>query len=120
MALVDPAPTGPRTVEVHKTEEKGSDVNLATMLLVDGFDRLYDEAFVISNDGDLAEAISQANARFGPVHVLSPHHPAKVHEIKQAAASYGPLDVGDLAACQFPERLVLPSGRTIQRPPKWR
>lgn len=75
MALVNPPTAGPRTVEVHKTEEKGSDVNLATMLLVDGVDGLYDEAVVISNDGDLAEAIRQANARFGPVHVLNPTTP---------------------------------------------
>lgn len=57
---------GPRVVEVHKTEEKGSDVNLATFLLVDGFDQLYDEAVVISNDGDLAGAIHQANTRLVP------------------------------------------------------
>ncbi len=32
MALVDPPPGGPRTAEVFKTEEKGSDVNLASYL----------------------------------------------------------------------------------------
>jgi hypothetical protein len=31
MALADPPVAGPRTVEVIKTEEKGSDVNLATL-----------------------------------------------------------------------------------------
>lgn len=35
-------------------EEKGSDVNLATMLLLDGCGRKYDVAMVISNDSDLA------------------------------------------------------------------
>jgi len=33
MPLAKPLPGGPRTVEVIKTEEKGSDVNLATYLL---------------------------------------------------------------------------------------
>src|SRR5664280_3088809 len=37
MALATPPPAGPRTVEVLKTEEKGSDVNLATYLLADAF-----------------------------------------------------------------------------------
>lgn len=37
MALAHPAPSGPTTVEVIKTEEKGSDVNMATYLLVDAF-----------------------------------------------------------------------------------
>lgn len=40
-------------VRVVKTEEKGSDVNLATHLLVDGFQGHYETAVVISNDSDL-------------------------------------------------------------------
>ena len=35
--LVRPPETGPRTVEILDTEEKGSDVNLASHLLLDGF-----------------------------------------------------------------------------------
>ena len=72
MPMINPPPRGPQTVEVLKTEEKGSDVNIATFLLLDGFDRLYDEAIVISDDSDLAEPIAQANRRFGPVHLVSP------------------------------------------------
>src|SRR6266498_1448067 len=37
MRLANPPPGGPATVEVIKTEEKGSDVNLATYLLLDAF-----------------------------------------------------------------------------------
>lgn len=33
-------------------EEKGSDVNLATELLVDGFKRRFDMAAVVTNDAD--------------------------------------------------------------------
>jgi hypothetical protein len=87
MALVSPPPGGPNTVVVRKTEEKGSDVNLATFLPVDGFDGLYDEAIVITDDSDLAEPIRQANARFGRVHVLSPRT-AATSELRQVAASY--------------------------------
>jgi hypothetical protein len=39
MPLTQPLPSGARTVEVLKTEEKGSDVNVATYLLVDAFRR---------------------------------------------------------------------------------
>lgn len=46
--------TYPPDVEVWKVQEKGSDVNLATYLLLDGVDLLYEEAIVISNDQDLA------------------------------------------------------------------
>jgi hypothetical protein len=39
MPLIAPPAGGPRTVEVIRTEEKGSDVNLATYLLADAFRR---------------------------------------------------------------------------------
>jgi hypothetical protein len=39
MPLANPPQRGARTVEVVKTEEKGSDVNLATYLLLDAFQR---------------------------------------------------------------------------------
>jgi hypothetical protein len=57
MPLVAPPPGGPRIVEVIKTEEKGSDVNLATCLLADAFRRDCQASVVITNDSDLAEPI---------------------------------------------------------------
>ena len=42
-----------RTVEILDTEEKGSDVNLASYLLLDGFEDAYEMAVVVSNDSDL-------------------------------------------------------------------
>jgi uncharacterized LabA/DUF88 family protein len=42
---------------VIKTEEKGSDVNLAVHLLNDGWLDAYDCAVVVSNDSDIAEAM---------------------------------------------------------------
>ena len=49
-------------VEIHygvfrSGKEKGSDVNLATRLLVDGFNGDYEQAAVISNDADFAGAM---------------------------------------------------------------
>ena len=41
MPLYPTPATGPKTVQVMKSEEKGSDVNLATYLLVDAFDKEY-------------------------------------------------------------------------------
>ena len=46
-----------RKVKILKTEEKGSDVNLAVHLLNDAWLDKYDCAVVVSNDSDLAEAI---------------------------------------------------------------
>src|SRR3989304_4492909 len=55
--LVTPLPGGRRTAEVFDTEEKGSDVNLPTYLLRDGFQGEYEVAVVVSNDSDLVHAI---------------------------------------------------------------
>jgi hypothetical protein len=53
-----PVPTqGPKTVQVIKTEEKGSDVNLATYLLLDAFAANCELRVVVSNDSDLKEPI---------------------------------------------------------------
>ncbi len=48
MPLANPPQRGARTVKVVKTEEKGSDVNLATYLLLDAFQRDCKVAVVIS------------------------------------------------------------------------
>ena len=57
MPLAFPVLGGPNTVLVLKTEEKGSDVNLATCLLVDAYSHKAEHFVVITNDADLAEPI---------------------------------------------------------------
>lgn len=115
MALVTPPQ---RTALVWKTEEKGSDVNIATRLLLDGQDGLYDEAIVISGDSDLVEPIRETDRRYGPVHVRNPRD---VHsDLALAATSYGRLDPALLPGCQLPEMVHLPTGRSVRRPATWR
>jgi uncharacterized LabA/DUF88 family protein len=46
-----------KAVQIVKTEEKGSDVNIAVHLLNDAWLNDYDCAVVVSNDSDLAEAM---------------------------------------------------------------
>ena len=55
--LAEPAPGLPTHVLVRDSEEKGSDVNLATRLLVDGFSGEYEQAVIVSNDADFATAM---------------------------------------------------------------
>ena len=54
-----------RTVEVIRTEEKGSDVNLAVHLLNDGWLDACDCAVVVSNDSDIAEAMRPVKEQHG-------------------------------------------------------
>ena len=118
MPLASPSPGGPRFARVIKTEEKGSDVNLATYLLVDGMDGLYDEALVISNDSDLVEPIAVANRRFGRVHVVRPNSQYN-GQLAGAASTYRAIPSGLILATQLPSTVRLSSGRTVRRPADW-
>jgi hypothetical protein len=78
MPLAHPPSTDPHTVEVIRTEEKGSDVNLASYLLLDGFRSDCEATVVISNDSDLKVPIELARAELGlVVGVVNPHPPAR-------------------------------------------
>ena len=58
-------------VGISRREEKGSDVNVATHLLVDAFAGAMDAAIVISNDSDLALPIQMVRQRI-PVGTVNP------------------------------------------------
>ena len=59
-----------RFINIIHTEEKGSDVNLATQLLLDGFRNKYDSAIVISNDSDFATTIQVVKDELKKILVL--------------------------------------------------
>lgn len=118
MPLAVQVPGSSRMVSVIKTEEKGSDVNLATYLLIDGMDLLYEEALVISNDSDLVEPIVVANHRFGHVHVIRPNNQFN-GQIAAAATTYEPIPAGLILACQLPPTIKLPHRKVISRPTAW-
>lgn len=108
-----------RPVRVMKTEEKGSDVNLATHLLIDAFDNLFDVAVVISNDSDLREPISLVRSRFGKKIVLFAPRSTRISGALRPLADFirqfGP---NALAAAQFPAQLHDSVG-TFQKPQGW-
>jgi uncharacterized LabA/DUF88 family protein len=63
----------PDMVEIIRAEEKGSDVNLASHLLVDAMLGSFDVALVISGDSDLVTPIEMLTRKFvRPVGVINP------------------------------------------------
>lgn len=117
-AVVNPVPGSPKTVLIHKTEEKGSDVNLATYLLVDGFRDLYDEAVVISNDTDLREPIYFARTELEKrVTVLNPRRRFS-RTMSECASAYRKISLASFRAAQFPAVVITPDGN-VHRPPGW-
>ena len=110
--------TGQRTVEILDTEEKGSDVNLASYLLLDGFDDEYEMAVVVSNDSDLELPIRMARTRLAKqVGVFDPSR-RRSFELYNAASWYRPLRQGPLSASLFPDTLSDAKG-PITKPAGW-
>lgn len=106
------------TVEVIKTEEKGTDVNIASYLIHDGHNDAYELAVVISNDSDLVEPVRIVIQELNiPVIVISPFkHNAIV--LKKIASSVRQLRSGVLGASQFPDTLEDSVG-TFTKPSSW-
>ena len=118
MPLAHPQVNGPRTVEVLKTEEKGSDVNLATYLLVDAFNKDCEKLVVLSNDSDLKTPIEYVRSQLGLcVGIFSPHK-EKSYALSHASDFYRPIRNGPLTASQFPGQLTDAQG-IITKPGSW-
>ncbi len=108
-----------KTVEVIKTEEKGSDVNLATHLLVDGFENVFDAAIIISNDSDLMLPIKTVKQKLHKlVFVLNPHSHDSI-QLKKYANVHRRIKPDDLSKSQFPNTITDKSGNIITKPPSW-
>jgi len=119
LPLAIPPATGQRTVEVLRSEEKGSDVNIASHLLCDAFDNAFEAAVLISNDSDLVLPIQIVREKFGRVvGVLNPHPEADAVQLKHTATFIKPIRAAAAKFSQFPRFLTDSHGR-FERPAKW-
>lgn len=116
MPLAHPPQKGHKFATVIKTEEKGSDVNLAVHFLNDAWKNEYDCGVVISNDSDLVEAVKlvkeQTSKKIG---IISPF-PKISKELRQYSHFQRQIRAGALAACQLPDTIP---GTTISKPASW-
>ncbi|MEO3863150.1 NYN domain-containing protein [Acrocarpospora sp. B8E8] len=101
-----PVPDASFMISYAYREEKGSDVNVASHLLLDVFTGVIDAAVVFSNDSDLRFPIEQARRRV-PVGVVNPSGNYLAGALRgQASDGVGrhwwyQLTVGDLMKCQL-------------------
>ena len=118
--LAEPVPGLPSHVLVRDSEEKGSDVNLATRLLVDGFNGKYEQAVVVSNDADFAGAMRYARDDLGlRVTLVNPDsRNASPRELASAATYVKRLWNSHLRRSQLPDTLTDAVG-TITKPAAW-
>jgi len=118
----------PNTIEVFKTEEKGSDVNLGAHLLMDGFLGRYEAAIVITGDSDLITPIKMArDVLHKPVGVLNPqrlsgpdHQGVRPSAGLENAASFykNGITWNQLQRAQFPYTLTDAVGE-FSKPSVW-
>lgn len=113
----------PLRVEVARSEEKGSDVNLAAHLVHDANqtdpDKTFEAALVLSTDADLAEAIGLVTTKVGkPVWVCKPNPSAKTSELQKAATGIFDLKTSVLQASLFPPSLTDARG-PFTKPSTW-
>jgi uncharacterized LabA/DUF88 family protein len=108
----------PKFVEVIKTEEKGSDVNLAVHLLHDGYQGRYELGVVVSNDSDLLSAIQIVQKDLGlKVGILNPQaHPSK--DLHDEALFMKQIRQGVVKASQFPP-IMTDSKGSFHKPKNW-
>lgn len=117
MPLANPVPGQSRYVRVLKSEEKGSDVNLATHLVHDAHRNLFDAAVIVSNDSDLLEAVKIVKRLGRQVGILNPHaNPSRV--LLREATFMKKIRGGPLGASQFPNPLTDAHG-TFHKPKGW-
>jgi hypothetical protein len=109
----------PNVVRVFKTEEKGSDVNLATHLLHDAYRNNFDVAALITNDTDLCEPIRIVAQELQKVVGLLTPVPKPATSLARYAAFCLHIREQHLAAAQFPDPVRLPGGKVIPRPTTW-
>ena len=119
MRLAKPGPFT-KTAEVIKTEEKGSDVNLALHVLNDAWSGLYDCAVICSNDSDLKESLRLVKTQHKKKIVLVvPGDPVlrqTAIQLKRFADAEIRITTADLAASQLPSPIP---GTNIRKPAAW-
>ena len=100
-----------------RTEEKGSDVNLAVHLLNDSWLDAYECGVVVSNDSDVAEAMSlvrkQHNKRIGPI---TPGARRISQRLKKHADFVRHIRANGLVRSQLPDPIP---GTNVRKPMAW-
>ena len=103
-------------VKVIKTEEKGSDVNLAVHLLNDAWQNLFDCAVVISNDADLAEAMRIVKQKGKIIGLLTPWRYDPLKKLINNSHFNKIIREGPLSQSLLPDPIP---GTTLTKPVSW-
>lgn len=103
-----------------KNDEKMTDVNIATELLVDAFQNGFDAALIVSADSDLVGPVTKIRTLFPGKRVVAVFPPKRTSKrLAQEANSHFTLGRGILAQSQLSDPVVKPDGFALHRPSTW-
>lgn len=102
-------------------DEKMTDVNIATELLIDAFDDRFDTALLVTADSDLTRPIEVVRLRYPGKRVVLAFPPNRFSErLKQVGSAYFTIGRDALAASQLPDQVTKRDGFVLQRPAQWK
>ena len=103
-----------------KYNEKMTDVNIATQILIDAYQDKYDMAMLISGDSDLVPPMRAVHEIFNKKRVFVAF-PPKRHNQSVALIAKGSLTIGrkNLVDSQFEDEVVKSSGFKLKKPADW-
>ncbi len=101
-------------------EEKGTDVNIATMMINAAHENLFDDLFLVSGDTDFERPISLIKESFPTkrIHIFLPPRRQNFHMLKLGNAQTT-LKQKHLGRALLPKVVTRPKGASIIRPAKY-
>ncbi|MFH0793784.1 MAG: NYN domain-containing protein, partial [bacterium] len=100
--------------------EKKSDVNLATHLIADAIDDIYDVAYVVSGDSDLSDAIRMVRRRYADKSVFVWFPPGRAStDLTSAASQSGIIGKKRFSRNQLPPQIRKADGFILEKPAEW-
>lgn len=107
--------------QFHRSEEKMTDVQIATEMMEDAFLGRFDSAVVVSGDGDLVPPIRTILRHFPQKRILVAFPPHRRSlSLTTAASDWIDIWPRTFDKSQLPEELKNRSGITLNRPAEWR
>lgn len=102
-------------------EEKETDVNIAIQLFEQALKDTFDTAIILSGDSDQIPTLEAMKKNFPgkKFGILIPPG-RQAEQLKKHSHFYHKIKQHHLASCQLPDSILLPDGRTLSRPSKWK
>ncbi|MEZ5058900.1 MAG: NYN domain-containing protein [Saprospiraceae bacterium] len=105
---------------IKDNEEKMTDVNIATQMIIDGFTDQYDLAMLISGDSDLVPPIREIKNHLPEKRIIVAFPPNRITKsLKKEAHGNFIIGKSKLSTSQFPNTIEIENGINLIRPIQW-